>query len=46
MAAHWLICGHLGIMCQVENTSEGLNEALNELSMQIENLREVLAKKE
>src|SRR5262245_55047204 len=21
MAAHWLICGHLGIICQVENTS-------------------------
>jgi len=20
MAAHWLICGHLGIMCPVENT--------------------------
>jgi N-acyl-D-glutamate deacylase len=21
MAAHWLICDHLGIVCQVENTS-------------------------
>src|SRR5262245_46901601 len=21
MAAHWMICGHLGIMCKVENTN-------------------------
>jgi hypothetical protein len=26
MAAHWLICGHLGIMCQVENTSLDFQE--------------------
>src|SRR5215813_11020685 len=31
MAAHWLICGHLGIMCQVENTRVRFREATLEV---------------